>query len=173
MGLILGSSIENRVNRPRFRHGSYRCVSMLEGLNFSDVDPTLEEQMKTPQEVNVGASIGPTSGRWRTVVALDIRDIGYNNGKKLDGTIDDSFVKRTHLGLELGYFVETKTFALLNFRAGLNQGLFTYGAETIFFWGRNLVLGYGSFSEYANSPRGQAGTEVESDSTYYYIALGI
>ncbi len=133
------------------------------GLKFSD------KSYDTPQELNFGVSVGPTFAHWRTLIALDIRDILQENGKTATGEKDDSWVKRSHFGMELGYFVERKTFGLLNFRVGANQGLLTYGMEMNFIFGRTIVLGYTYFQE----DLGDGSTKKVVKNNVYYVSFGI
>ncbi|MBL0691611.1 MAG: hypothetical protein JJV97_04705 [SAR324 cluster bacterium] len=145
----------------RFRMGM--SVLNVGGLKFKN-DPSYD----WPQEVNFGMSIGPTLGRWRSIIAFDYRDILRKGGQYYPGQENTSSVERTHAGIELGYFVENKTFALLNLRAGLNQGLPTYGVEMNFLFGRTLVLGYTHHAEYI----GFSGSKIAVPSNTVYVSFG-
>jgi len=148
--------------RMRFRMGV--AVINAGGLKFKN------QLLNEDQEVVVGFGIAPTVDKWRTMIALDFRDLTKKKGQTIDKIEDPSFKKRTHFGMELGYYVERKTFALFNVRAGLNQGLPTWGAEFNFLFGRTLVIGVTSFQEDISNPN-QSPLIVKS--MIYYLSLGI
>lgn len=144
----------------RFRAG-FSVINVL-GLNFAN------KSLNSPQELNIGVSIGPTIKRFRLIIALDYRDLIFSNGINDDRSRDYSIVKRIHFGAELGYYVEDKTFPLLNLRVGVNQGLFTAGAEVNLLFNRNMVIGY----TYHTEDIGRNGAKIAVPNHIFYISTG-
>jgi hypothetical protein len=87
--------------------------------NVTDLD--FKAVGEIPMQVNVGAAIHPEFGSVKSVIALDIKDIGQSIGT------DDDFGKRTHFGVEL------KFPKVLSVRVGASQGYFS-GGVTLDFW---------------------------------------
>ena len=82
-------------------------------------------------EIDFGVAFQPRLGAIRLLMAADIRDIGYQH-------VNEEFCrkkpqrcgwKRTHLGLELGFWPIDSVTSAFAIRSGYNQGYFTYGAE--------------------------------------------
>lgn len=99
------------------------------------VDEPFDEGRTLPFQINVGASVNPSIGVVKTVLAVQLDDLGRKLGPSEE---DDNTLKRFHLGAEVEFPI------LLALRVGLNQGYFAAGA-TLDFW--LLELSYTTYAE--------------------------
>ena len=101
------------------------------GLKFNRLD---NETNPSDQnlELGTGISLQPSWGPVRFLFAIDLRDLTMKHADDIycqteKGT--DCFLKRLHIGTEIGFFPIDSGASSFAIRAGYNQGYFTYGFE--------------------------------------------
>jgi len=101
------------------------------GLKFNRLD---NETNPSDQnlELGTGISLQPSWGPVRFLFAIDLRDLTMKHADDIycqteKGT--DCFLKRLHIGTEIGFFPIDSGASSFALRAGYNQGYFTYGFE--------------------------------------------
>ncbi len=101
------------------------------GLKFNRLD---NETNPSDQnlELGTGISLQPSWGPLRFLFAIDLRDLTMKHADDIycqteKGT--DCFLKRLHIGTEIGFFPIDSGASTFAVRAGYNQGYFTYGFE--------------------------------------------